>query len=70
MSSVDWITEEDCNIVRGTRAHTTPVEVVKVRWRGRVHAANGLDASLNEEPRRFSTGSSEREERKGEESDN
>ena len=29
-------------------------------WRGPVHAANGLDASLNEESRHFSTGSSER----------
>ena len=70
MSSVDWITEEDCNIIHGTRAHTTQVEVVKVRWRGRVHAANGLDASLNEEFRRSSAGSGESEESKGEESEN
>lgn len=70
ISSVDWITEEDCNIVRGTSVHTAQAEIVKVGWRGPVHAANGLDASLNEEPRRFSTGSSEREERKGEESNN
>ena len=60
---MDWITEEDCNIVRGTRAHTTQVEVVKVRWRRRVHAANGIDASLSEELRRSSIGSGESEER-------
>lgn len=70
MSSMGWITEEDCNIVRGARAHTTQVEVVKARWRGRVHATNGLDASLREEFRRSSTGSGESEERKGEESEN
>lgn len=70
ISSVDWITEEDCNIDRGTSVHTAQVEIVKVGWRGPVHAANGLGAGLNEESRRFSTGSSEREERKGEESNN
>lgn len=67
---MDWITEKDCNIVRGASVHAAQVEIVKVGWRGRVHAANGLNASLNEESRRFSTGSNESEERKGEESDN